>query len=817
MLLHALSNPANDVLFNQFCYEVHGSIDVQAFQDAWQRISDRHQAFRTGFVWKTLKEPLQVVRQQIVIPFSYIDLRAKPEHEQQCTLNAFYKSDREQSIDIGRAPLNRFSLFRCSDNRSVLIWSSHHLILDRWCVSTIFDEFFKLYEIPNATLDAPFSYRNYVEWTRQQDISSAKSYWTELLLDFTTPSILTTARPVTTKQVCDLSGQTGCIEFGTESSRQLRELANGNRLSLSAVIQGAWALLLNEYTGHQDVVFGIAASGRPPDLEGVESIIGTFVNNLPMRVRLSVDATIRECLLGCQAAQQARNAFEYVSLPTIRECSQVSADQPLFDTLIVSLSPITEVRSGSLSFNGLNENLLTAHPLTLGIAEIDGAIGVSAHCHPRYRTTVPVDELLAHFKMILDFMLELGLDARLSEFPGFKGTQRYATSVVVSKQPVAATPLKGTDAWTTLGGRESNIAELLQDLVREEWRQVLGDGQLDQDADFFQLGGDSLQAANLHMRIEVATRQHVPLLGLFEMPTIRAMTKLLVDKKWPLKADVVTPVRAHGKKPPLFCVASPEVNTVGYALLARNLDADQPVYVVQTPPGSDEIRLLTMSELPTLAETYRYAVQAIQPNGPYHLIGMCSGANLAVEMAKQLVAEGQDVGFVGTINTWAHFTVSRWFYVRKVWRQLRWYRNRIGEVLKMPFQDQVATIHDVGERRLRTTRAALSHGLQRNQRVVDPVPDRPVGIRVKDATESVKYPGTITVFRIRKHNQSFWRIRDKGLGWGGEAQGAEVVELAGNDHNTLLMEPHVADLADKIRGVLTHAHDVRSRDIQNAN
>ncbi len=287
MLLHSLSRgAAADVLFNQFCYRLSGELDAGAFRLAWERLLERHPVLRTCFLWEGLKQPLQVVRQQVSLPFEEHDWRARCPGEQQAALQALRADDRERGFDPARAPLMRVHLARLADREWLLIWSSHHLLLDRWCLADVFDDLFALYAgargDPVPPLPAARGFRDYINWIRQQDPQAAVRFWRTTLSGYRDPVALAST---------DLACQHPALaelELTPSMSKALRALARSRRLTTSTLFQGAWALLVNRLSGRQDVVFGAAVAGRPPQLSGVETIVGSFVNNLPVRVRLAV-------------------------------------------------------------------------------------------------------------------------------------------------------------------------------------------------------------------------------------------------------------------------------------------------------------------------------------------------------------------------------------------------------------------------------------------------------------------------------------------------------------------------------------------------
>ena len=123
--------------------------------------------------------------------------------------------------------------------------------------------------------------------------------------------------------------------MSAESTAALESFARANRVTLNTLVQAAWALLLSRYSGETDVVFGVIVSGRPEALPGVESMLGLFINALPLRVSLAETDTLADWLQKLQRRQLEDREYGYSSLAEIQHLSEVPAGLPLFESLLV--------------------------------------------------------------------------------------------------------------------------------------------------------------------------------------------------------------------------------------------------------------------------------------------------------------------------------------------------------------------------------------------------------------------------------------------------------------------------------------------------
>src|SRR5262249_24057282 len=119
------------------------------------------------------------------------------------------------------------------------------------------------------------------------------------------------------------------------TTRALEGFARAHGLTLNTVLQGAWALLLSRYSGEADVVFGATSSGRSVDLPGLETMVGLFINTLPVRAEVQPDAALVPWLEQLQERQAAQLPYSYSPLSAVQGFSEVPRGQALFESLLV--------------------------------------------------------------------------------------------------------------------------------------------------------------------------------------------------------------------------------------------------------------------------------------------------------------------------------------------------------------------------------------------------------------------------------------------------------------------------------------------------
>jgi amino acid adenylation domain-containing protein len=381
LLFHSLVSPHSGVYLLQFYCTLHGHFDEHLLEEAWQRVVARHAVLRTFFVLDHGDKPLQIVRKSADVPFDRQDWRDSPPQDQPARFLEFLRGDRAVGFDVAKAPLFRLTLVRTAADAYQLVWSVHHAIVDGWSISQVFREVFAAYESmrrgEEPVLPPVRPYVDYIAWLGAQPADEAERFWRRTLQGFESPTDLTSAandeRGAATEEGED--SQKLQLVVSSELTAALKALARRQQVTLNTVMQGAWALLLSRYTGEEDVVFGATVSGRPASLAGAESMVGLFINTLPVRIRVPRREITGDWLRGIQAQQAESRQYEYSSLADVQSWTDVPRGRALFDTLLLFES-FPSLRSavpddGSLSVGEMNCFDATHYGVTLSVTPGD--------------------------------------------------------------------------------------------------------------------------------------------------------------------------------------------------------------------------------------------------------------------------------------------------------------------------------------------------------------------------------------------------------------------------------------------------------------
>ncbi|MEV7553679.1 amino acid adenylation domain-containing protein [Amycolatopsis sp. NPDC089917] len=330
MLYHTvLDDDGPDTYTVQTVYGIDGPLDAALLKASWQALVDRHAALRACFRYVSGAQMVQVIKRDAEIPWRETDLTGLPEDVLDSEVDRLAADELAERLSIDAAPLMKLHLIRLGPDSHRLVHTLHHVLVDGWSMPILHRELAAIHAAGGdaSGLPATVSYRDYLAWLGKQDKEIARAAWRQELAGLDTP---TTVAPADPGRVPDI--HTTVVELSEELTDGLARLARGHDLTLNTVVQGAWAVVLSQLAGRDDVVFGATASGRPADLAGVESMVGQLLNTLPVRVRLDGGRPAVELFADLQRDQAALMTHQHLGLQDVQAVVGAGA---VFDTLVI--------------------------------------------------------------------------------------------------------------------------------------------------------------------------------------------------------------------------------------------------------------------------------------------------------------------------------------------------------------------------------------------------------------------------------------------------------------------------------------------------
>ena len=472
--------------------------------------------------------------------------------------------------------------------------------------------------------------------------------------------------------------------LSSQTTAALQAFARRHHLTMGTLVQGAWAILLGNHFQRDEILVGVTIAGRPPELPGIETMVGLFINTLPLRVPIAHQSQLLEWLQQIQDKVFEIQQYGYSPLAQVQAWSGLPRSLSLFDSILVfenypnpiALSKplgrlrISNVRSIEQSTYSLTVAITPGEQLKLKIFYNPACFEEAVICHILSQLGWVLENMVSDPNQRLSTLSRLAQfdrDQVLESRAGMFGDDPLQSSFPrVFEQQVEGAPERVTITQTEKFVPPNTP---LEKYLVQLWEKLLKTDQVGIHDSFFELGGDSLTGAICISQLEVALRETIPLTAIFEKPTVYELAKFLEQKHpagvvqllgvivpkrvsevvSPVSPVSLVPIQPKGSKPPLFCIHPAGGIVFPYYTLALYLGKDQPLFGIQDPSLYNAQS--ASKSIEEMAARYIEVLKTVQPEGPYHLLGWSVGGVVAFEMAQQLSRQGQTVAILILLDT----------------------------------------------------------------------------------------------------------------------------------------------------------------------
>lgn len=409
--------------------DISGALDAALLRDCATKMLGRHPNLRASFFSRGIARPVQIVPSRVDLPWRTVT--ATPED-----VPALEAGERRRPFDLEHGPAIRFLLIELPGARWRLVLTAHHIVIDGWSLPVFVNEMMMLYRSGGDLAALPVTprpYRDYIGWLASRDTEASQRVWRRHLERLPGPTLLAAALGSADDKRTALPRPIE-IRMPAPATARMVEQTRSRGITVSTLMQMAWALVLSRLIDTQDVVFGVTVSGRPPELAGVETMIGLFVNTVPMRVRLDPAAPVGEQCRTVQRTAALLREHGYLGHAQLRALGGVGE---MFDTLLVyenfpldGLTAGTELTAAGATFRPSALQTLSHFPITVAahlaggelvllVEAIDGALGGIPPAGLGRRVLVTAERLLRDWERPLRQVSVLFEDEALP--PGVAG------------------------------------------------------------------------------------------------------------------------------------------------------------------------------------------------------------------------------------------------------------------------------------------------------------------------------------------------------------------------------------------------------------
>jgi len=380
--------PADDPYVIGMAADISGALDAELLRDCAAKMLTRHPNLRASFFSRGIPRPVQIVPSRVELPWRHITGAG----EDVATLET---AERRRPFDLEHGPAIRFLLIELASAQWRLVITAHHIVIDGWSLPVFVNEMMILYQAGGelgALCGKPRPYRDYIGWLAGRDQAAGQQIWRQHLAELPGPTFLSAV----------LGGEPGSgagrlprrteLRMDPPATGRLVDGARSRGVTINTLLQMAWALVVSRLIDRDDVVFGVTVSGRPSELAGVETMVGLFINTLPLRVRLDGTLTVGEQCRAVQRDSATLREHGYLGHAQLRALGGVGE---MFDTLLVyenfpldGMTADGQLTSAGVAFRPAALESLTHFPIVLAahmagnelvmqVEVVDGVLGVT--------------------------------------------------------------------------------------------------------------------------------------------------------------------------------------------------------------------------------------------------------------------------------------------------------------------------------------------------------------------------------------------------------------------------------------------------------
>lgn len=377
MLFHYLKKEGTEVYFEQLKLELLGNMNVEIFKKAWEIVAMQNEILRTIFRWDGLEEPVQIVlksKKPNIIVHNFMELK---EEEIMERIDEFKENDKKNGILLNKE-LWRVNLFLLNKKKSIMIITNHHIIYDGWSSGIILKELFEaynnLYDGKTVQYKQKEKYANYIRLIKSQNKENGKNFWKKYLNGVEEKTYL----PECSQDIQEYKSSKYRYDIGERLSEKIRNFVKEQGITMATFFYAMWGILLQKYNKSKDVIFGITLSGRNPKLIGIESMVGLFINTVPLRVSFDENDSIIDIIRNIKEDYNEIMEYDYMSVVDIKAISNIKSSKNLFDSIMVVESyPLDnglKKGEGTLSIDKYDMDEASNYDLTFVVEVFDNII-----------------------------------------------------------------------------------------------------------------------------------------------------------------------------------------------------------------------------------------------------------------------------------------------------------------------------------------------------------------------------------------------------------------------------------------------------------
>lgn len=402
MLFHMMKSH-QPIYTVQVYFSVQYKLDPLLVEDVWNTLVERHDMLRSTFSWDE-ETPERHVEQGF--DFKFIQQMNLSENKRNDVLNNILQDYRRVGVGYQKESRLRVVLIQFDIDYFVIMFIHNHLILDAWSLGVLINEFIVLYQsrqhYKNSYLETPAQYGKFVSWLNKQCKDKAKEFWGNALQNFPGKNkFLILSKK---KSINQYDFERYLHEFSHTKSEKIYNFIKNQRITLSALVQSAWLLVLQKFFCSDDITVGLVISLLPNEIENINSLVGPIINTVPFRYKIDDSKCIMDMIRLVQTLAHCCVENGYFPLNELKKIADIKPNEEIFDSLFTVESYSSYVKS-DLNIGRINVYDVNHYPLSIQFFP-DDVLGVEWVYNSHLFSESMIITMLDCLKNILSHIIE---------------------------------------------------------------------------------------------------------------------------------------------------------------------------------------------------------------------------------------------------------------------------------------------------------------------------------------------------------------------------------------------------------------------------
>ncbi len=408
LFFHYLNDPQAPLYIEQVELTLSGALNRELLAIACQELMAEHEALRSVFRWKGIKEAVQIVLKEWELPLIIADFSAEHTTAQEERIQEYKEKDAHQQFDLEALPY-RFHLIKCTETKHRFIFTFHHILLDGWSLGILLREVLERYDCqvhqqrysvhhkPNA--------KHFHQYLKSRPSETSSKAWGDYLQGLEAKLLVgknEQANPATKD-----------ISYTQElllPKRKIQAFIAEQKITFSSLFNAIWGLLLSKYLGTEEVVFGVVSANRTHDLNGIDHFVGMLAETLPFRMAVDGEQTIMAFLRQVRDHQDQWEQLISTSNNTLSAQASLDGTKELFNSIIAFENYPLDTKllqnQRKLAVDAFAHHGQTHYDATITVETIED-IRLKLNIRQSIGDTFTATKMLGHFHQILqEFMAD---------------------------------------------------------------------------------------------------------------------------------------------------------------------------------------------------------------------------------------------------------------------------------------------------------------------------------------------------------------------------------------------------------------------------